>query len=111
MIMMAESTAILFDHRKQMVRPVPFDGELDTLRSLLKVEYVDTIRLDGEHVVFVDDEGLLSETKTGFEISYKGKKIKFAGSGLLTGDSYGQNASVTLNLPELEISVLQFHYE
>jgi hypothetical protein len=111
MIMMADETAILFNHRTEAVKPVSYDGELDTLRELLGVEYVDLIRLDDDHVVFVDDEGLLKNVSTGFALHYKGKTVKFAGSGLLVGDSYGQSAPITLNFPDLKIDVLNFEYE
>jgi len=109
--MMANETAILFDHRTENVIPVTFDGELKTIRKLLSVKHVDTIRLDSDHIVYVDDEGLLKKLSGGFELHYNGKSIKFAGSGLLVGDSYGQPAPVTLNLPDLKIDVLKFKYE
>jgi hypothetical protein len=111
MIMMSDSTALLFDHNKQMARFVSYDGEWHTLKEMLGVDLVDTIRLDDDHILFVDDEGLINGTKIGFEIEYKGNKVRFAGSGLLTGDSYGQNAPITLNLHKLKISVLRLSYE
>jgi hypothetical protein len=109
--MMAQETAIMFDHRTGDVWPVSYDGELKTLKILLSVKRVDTIRLDDNHVVFVDDEGMLKKLSTGFALHYKDKTIKFAGSGLLVGDSCGQNAPVTLNLPDLKIDVVNYIYE
>lgn len=111
MIAMAGEMAVLFDHRNGTVRLVSYDGEWHTLKKLLGVSLVDTIRLDDEHIIFVDDEGLLNGTKSGFEIEHKGKKVNFVGSGLLTGDSYGQNAPVSLNLSDLKINFLRFHHE
>jgi len=109
--MMAESTAVLFDHRTEMVRPVPYDGELKTLKILLGVKMIDTIRLDDDHIVIVDDEGFVNKVRSGFALTYKKHRIEFAGSGLLVGDSYGQNAPITLNLSDLKIDVLKFEYE
>jgi len=109
--MMANETAVLFDHRTENVTPVTYDGELDTLRKLLGVKYVDLMRLDDSHVIFVDDEGLLDRRTTGFAVTYKGRKVEFAGSGLLVGDSYGQNAPISLDFSDLKIDVLNFRYE
>lgn len=111
MIALANNTAILFDHRTETVRPVSFDGELRTLRQLLGVEMFDTIRLDSDHIIVVDDEGMLKQTPVGFSVCFNGHRCQFAGSGLLTGDSYGQHAPLSLRLSDLQISVLNFKYE
>jgi hypothetical protein len=111
MIALANNTALLFDHKTETVRPVAFDGELHTLRQLLGVEMFDTIRLDSDHIIVVDDEGMLNKTPIGFAVCFNGHRVQFAGSGLLTGDSYGQHAPLSLNLSDLKISVLNFKYE
>lgn len=111
MIAMANNTALLFDHKTETVRPVAYDGELHTLRQLLGVEIVDIIRLDSNHIIFVDDESMVNQTPVGFAVCFNGHRVQFAGSGLLTGDSYGQNAPITLKLPDLKINVLNFKYE
>lgn len=111
MIALANNTALLFDHRTETVRPVAYDGELHTLIRLLGVKMVDTIRLDSDHIIFVDDEGMVNQTPVGFAVCFKGHRVQFAGSGLLTGDSYWQNAPILLNPSDLKISVLNFKYE
>lgn len=111
MIAFANSTAILFDHNTEMVKPVEFDGELESLRTLLKIPCIDTIRLDPDHVVYVDDTGFMDKIETGFALTYRGRRIEWAGSGLLAGCSNGENAPITLDLPELKIDVLKFKYE
>lgn len=108
---MARTTAVLFDHTTEMVKPVVYDGSLDDLLEILKVDCIDTIRLDDEHIIIVDDEGFLNHIESGFRVEYKGRQVEFAGSGLLTGDSYGSNAPITLNLADLKIDVLKFKYE
>lgn len=98
--------AILFNAEKQSVEEVSYDGELDTLRVYLNCDLVDTIRLDGDHIIFVDDEGLLKESPIGWAIEYKGNEIHFVGSGLLVGDSFGMNCSVSLNRKKLKVLLL-----
>jgi len=111
MIAMATDTALLFDANKETARLVQYDGELETLRELMGVDLVDTIRVDKHHIIFVDDEGFLKQHPTGFQVTYNKRTVKFAGSGLLTGDAYGENAPITLNIPDLDIEVLKFKYE
>jgi hypothetical protein len=111
MIATAQDTAILFNHKDGTAKLVPFDGELDTLRRLLDVELFDTIRLDREHIVLVDDEGFYKQYKTGFLLTYKKHEIKFVGSGLLVGDNHGSNAPLNLKFGDLKIEVLSLTYE
>jgi hypothetical protein len=111
MIAMANTTAVLFDHKTEMIRAVTYDGSLEDLLDILKVNCIDTIRLDDEHIIIVDDEGFVNQIESGFGVQYKDKRVEFAGSGLLTGDSYGSNAPITLNLADLKIDVLKFKYE
>ena len=111
MIATASDTAILFNHRDGTAKLVPYDGELDTLYDMLKVDMVDTIRLDRKHVIFVDDEGFHKQYKAGFLLTYKGKETKFVGSGLLVGDSHGSNAPLSLGFGDLRIDVLELKYE
>ncbi|CAB4150821.1 hypothetical protein UFOVP572_38 [uncultured Caudovirales phage] len=111
MIATAHDTAILFNHRDGTAKLVPYDGELDTLYDLLKVEMVDTIRLDRKHVIFVDDEGFYKQYRTGFLLTYKGRQTKFVGSGLLVGDNHGSNAALSIKFGDLKIDVLSLTYE
>lgn len=111
MIATANDTAILFDHKTGTARLVPYDGELETLYSLLKVDMVDIIRLDRNHVIFVDDEGYYKQYKIGFLLTYKGKQIQFVGSGLLAGDACGESAPLSIKFNDLLIGVLELNYE
>lgn len=112
MIATAHDTALLFNHKDGTAKFVPYDGDLDTLYRLLKVDMVDTIRLDQDHVVFVDDEGFYKEYSVGFLLTYKGRQIKFVGSGLLVGDDRcGGNAPLSLKHGDLKIDVLELKYE
>lgn len=106
-IALAHSTALLLDHKTGTVRPVEYDGELDTLKELLGVDLVDASMLGPKTIVFFDDEYLDKAYQIGFEILHKEIKIKFAGSGLITGDYAGQNAPLTINPGELTIHVIK----
>ena len=111
MIMLSIEAALLFDTKQKTARLVHFDGELDTLRELLRADSIDTIRLDKQHIIIVDDEGFLKQLKTGFCVKLDKRAVEFAGNGLLVGDLYGSNAPITLNIADLEIEMLKFEYE
>ena len=109
MIALNEKTALLFDAGNQTARTVLYDGQsLDPLYKWLNCDLVDTIRIDRDHIIFVDDEGLWKNNDTGFRVSYKGKTIKFVGSGLLVGDRMGEVAPITLNFADLDIEVIVY---
>ena len=111
MISLANETAIFFNHKNGTATLVSYDGELDTLRSLLDVNLVDVIRFDSRHVIFVDDEGFDKRYEAGFLITHKNRQIKFVGSGLLVGDNNGENAPLRLGHGDLKIDVLKLTYE
>ena len=109
MIALNEKTALLFDAGNQTARTVLYDGEnLDQIYGWLNCDLVDTIRLDREHIIFVDDEGLWKDQDTGFRITYKGRTVKFVGSGLLVGDCMGNTAPIKLNFADLDIEVIVY---
>ena len=108
---MSIEAALLFDSQKETARLVSFDGELDTLRELLGADSIDTIRVDKQHIIIVDDQSFIKRLKTGFRVKLGKRAVEFAGSGLLVGDLYGSNAPITLNIADLEIEVLKFEYD
>jgi hypothetical protein len=109
--MMSIEAALLFDSQKETARLVSFDGELDTLRELLGADSIDTIRVDKQHIIIVDDQSFIKRLKTGFRVKLGKRAVEFAGNGLLVGDLYGSNAPITLNVADLEIEVLKFEYD
>ena len=111
MIALNKKTAVFFDSETGNVSPIVYDGELDEALRLIKADMIDVIRLDEDHVVIVDDEGFLKHSQMGWMLKYGDREIKFAGSGILTGDICGSNAPVTLEFPKLEIHILEFKYE
>lgn len=97
MIALAHSTALLLDHLTGDVKPVEYDGELDTLKQLLGVDLVDASMLDGKTIVFYDDEGADKNYTHGFTLKYGCVRVEFLGPGLLTGDSAGKNAPLDID--------------
>jgi hypothetical protein len=113
MIALSNNNSWLLDAKLGEVRVVEFDGELDTLRALLPdMDLFDTIRLDNNNIIFVDDEGLLKKMpQPGFNISYKGKPaFQVVGSCLITGDDgYGGPCAVSFEPRDIQISKVEFY--
>lgn len=107
MIALAHTSAILLNHSDGTVRIVNYDGELDTLRSLLGVDLVDAAMLDQKHIMFYDDEMCEKPYRIGFEIEYKGTIAMVKGSALITGDHAGKNAPLNIENDKLKISVIR----
>lgn len=103
MIALAHTTALLLCPATGNVKPVEYDGELDTLKSLLGVDLVDASMLDPKNIVFYDDEALDKGYTHGFTLKYKCTTVEFLGPGLLTGDSAGQNAPLDIDHSKLRI--------
>jgi hypothetical protein len=109
MIALNDKTALLFDAGNQTARLVTYDGKsLDPVYQWLNCDLVDTIRLDRDHIIFVDDEGLWKDQDTGFRITYNDRTVKFVGSGLLVGDMMGNTAPIKLNFSDLGIEVIVY---
>ena len=107
MIALADTTALLLSHTDGKARFVEYDGQLETLRRLLGVEYVDADMLDRHNVLFYDEEFALKPYNLAFKVGYKEKECIFAGSGLITGDEAGQNAPINLVFSDLKIEVIK----
>lgn len=103
MIALAHTTALLLDHLTGEVKPVDYDGELDTLKQLLGVNLVDASMVDPKNIVFYDDAALDKGYSHGFTLKYKQVSVEFLGPGLLTGDCAGQNASLDIDHGKLRI--------
>lgn len=113
MICLSDKTAWLLDAKSGEIKVVEFDGKLDTLRALLpEMDLFDTIRLDRNNIIFVDDEGWLKPTPfEGFIIKYKdGEPFQVAGSCLITGDDgMGGNCAVSFDPSDIQITKISFY--
>ena len=103
MIALANTTALLLCPATGHVKPVEYDGELDTLKEILGVDLVDASMLDAKNIVFYDDEGMDKNYSHGFTLKYKNKHVDFFGPGLITGDSAGKNAPLDIDHGKLRI--------
>jgi hypothetical protein len=113
MIALNERTAILFDAVNKTARLISYsddtDEQLKLLYKFIGCDLVDIIRLDRDHVIFVDDEGLWKNNRVGFRIGYNGRNVTFVGSGILTGDTPdGSCGPIKLNFPDLKIEVVVY---
>jgi len=115
MIAFASNTSWLLDADKGEARMVEYDGSLKMLRELLpEMDCFDTIRLDRDNIIFVDDEGLLKPMpQNGFGICYKDKApFPVVGSCLITGDDgCGGHCAVSFNPSDIQITKISFHGE
>jgi hypothetical protein len=113
MIALSDKTSWLLDSKTGDMHIVEFDGELQTLREMMpEINLFDTIRLDQDNIIFVDDEGLLKPLpQNGFTISYKGgKPFHIAGSALITGDDgCGGHCAVTVDPSDIKISLISIY--
>ena len=97
MIALANTTALYLCPATGHVKPVEYDGELDTLKEILGVDLVDASMLDPKTIVFYDDERLKRQYTHGFTLKYKCVTVEFTGPGLLTGDCAGKNAPLEID--------------
>lgn len=111
MIALAKTTAILLDHRDQSVRPVEYDGSLEALRILIGCKHVDAEMVGKDNILFVDQDAHNKKIKIGFQLIYGDLKIKWIGSGLLTGDDAGTNTALTIAPNEIDFSTFNVDYE
>jgi hypothetical protein len=102
-IALAHTTALLLDHLTGDVKPIEYDGELDTLKQLLGVNLVDASMLDHKTIVFYDDAAIDKGYTHGFTLKYGRVQVEFLGPGLVTGDSAGQNAPLDIDHGKLRI--------
>lgn len=108
MIAFAQTTALLLNHTDGTARLVQYDGQLDSLRKLLGVDYVDAEVIDSFNILFFDEEFDQKPYKTGFRLTYRGYTYTFAGSGLITGDDAGTNAPLDIVMSEFKIEVIDY---
>ena len=95
MIALANTTALLLCPATGHVRPVEYDGSLNTLKEILGVDLVDASMLDGKTIVFYD--GAPNSYTHGFTLKYGSVTVEFPGPGLLTGDCAGKNAPLEID--------------
>ena len=96
---------ILIDPFKRTVNDVETDSSLDEIYSLLCIDMITAVAFDREHVMFLDDEGLLKNKDEQAYFQLKGADQPFAGRGLIFADDYGENRAATVSLEKVRDSV------
>jgi hypothetical protein len=96
---------ILIDPFKRTVTDVETDSSLDEIYSILDVGTITVVAFDREHVMFLDDEGLLKDKDEQAYFHLKGADQPFAGRGLIFADNYGDNRAATVSLEKVRDSV------
>ena len=75
--------AILIDPFKRSVEAVDIDPTLDNLYETLDVETITVVRLNPDHALIVDDEGLLKDKDAQEYFWWRGSEQPFAGRGII----------------------------
>jgi hypothetical protein len=86
---------------------VQYDGSLEALCHYVDCDTVDLIRLDREHVMFVDDMGLYRDYKFGFSVAIGNRKpVEIVGSALITGEKLGEPAGLNFDFRDIHIELI-----
>jgi hypothetical protein len=93
--------AILIDPYAKSISSIEYDGELSSLYSILSCATVQAVSIGHDHVIYLDEEGLLHEPKPFFQ--WEGAPNPIAGRGLIVKiDSEGEDAAASLRLEAIE---------
>lgn len=102
--------AILIDPTNQSVGEVDYNGDYQTIARWIGAEsgLFTLIRLGDEHVLYVDDEGLLVRPNPNGYFRLAGFPQVLAGKGLIVGtDQAGEDTPATAKVPDVK-SVVTF---
>ena len=88
--------AILIDPEAKTITEVQYDGNYKSIYKLIDCETFTFVGIDGENVIFVDDEGLFKEPKHFF--IWKGYPQPLSGKGLIL-DTDDEGDSIATDLP------------
>lgn len=90
--------AYLIDSKAQTVEEVNYSTWHD-IAPLLGCDYFDVVRIQKDHIIYVDDEGLLKTVENGF--IWDGQEL--AGNGLIVGSTPdGADTDCTLHIEEIQ---------
>ena len=99
--------AILINSKEKTVTEIEVEPTLDGFYKALDVEMIEAVPLGGiaqNHLMYVDEEGLLKSPQTWFKLEGVGQEI-FAGNGLILGIDYeeGEERDCTIDLMSVKI--------
>lgn len=104
---MSNHSALWLDHKEQTVKLVQYNGTLEQLYEYTACNCVEIVRLNKDHVMFVDEEGLFKDYSVGFAVAIGNKKpVEIFGSALITGDNYGEPQGLNFDFREINIELI-----
>jgi hypothetical protein len=100
---------ILIDVKNETITEVEV-GDYKDIQKIVGCNLFDTIQLDENNDIYVDDEGLLSIDNDSKFFGFKGLDSKFGGNGLVLGINHnnGESKSTTFPIDELK-KVVKFY--
>jgi hypothetical protein len=100
--------AFLIDPFKREITEVETDGSLESMYALLQVQMVESVYMDNEDCIYVDEEGLLGNLlEQGWFAIPDFKEDPLAGRGLVLGtDAEGYNKDAVVTLEEIRRRVV-----
>lgn len=93
--------AILIDPFTRSISEIDTDASLDEMYSILEVDLITVVRVNKDHAMILDDEGLLQPKITQEYFHVQGSDQPFAGRAMILGDDYGENRAATMTVPEV----------
>jgi hypothetical protein len=92
--------AILIDPYTKSISEISYDGTLESAYNLISCYTIQAVSIGHDHVVYVDEEGLLHEPKPFWQ--WQGAPNPIAGKGLIISiDSEGDDAPATVSLESI----------
>lgn len=89
--------AILIDPYDKSISEIEYDGTLESAYAIISCYTIQGVSIDDDHVVYVDEEGLLHEPKPFWQ--WWGSPNPIAGKGLIVKiDGEGEDAAATVPL-------------
>lgn len=95
---------IIIDPFTRTVTDVETSASLLDMYDLLQVDLITVVRIDEDHIMILDDEGLLKSKDTQAYF-IMGSSQPFAGRGLILCDDDGENRAATITIDEVKAMV------
>lgn len=99
--------AFLIDPLAKSIAAVEYNDTLEHMYQIIRCDLVDRVRLDADHLIWIDDGGMLVDDPgaSGF-FGIRGYPNPLCGRGLVIGDDgAGGNADVKITLLELRYMI------
>ena len=96
--------AILIDPFLRVISEVSVNGDLQSIYDILDIRTLAIVNIDGTNSVYVDDEGLMNNNNSLFEIASSATPL--AGRGLVVAhNEEGETVETTLDIDQIRAMV------